>query len=49
MMEKVWQDFDNLPETRKEQMRPFKDACSPEMSAFIEKAKAARNPPKAKE
>ncbi len=40
-VKKVWQDFDNLPEMPKEQMRPFKDACSPEMSAFIEKARAA--------
>ena len=47
-VKKVWKDFENLPETPKEQMRPFKDACSPEMSAFIEKARAARNAPTAK-
>jgi DNA-binding transcriptional MerR regulator len=41
-VKKVWQDFESLPEMPKEQMRPFKDACSPEMGDFITKAIAAR-------
>ena len=42
-VKKVWQNFDNLPEANQQQMRPFKAACSAEMSAFIAKAMAVRD------
>src|SRR5437667_12410436 len=42
-VKKVWQDFENLPEPPKEQMRPFKNLASDEINGFISRAMAARN------